>query len=305
MAQTRPTSRTSWLPLRHRAEAAASALPDLIAAAERAAASVLSGEHRQRQTGGGERFWQFRDYDPSDRPQDIDWRQSAKSDRVFVRQKEWQTTQSVLFWLQGDEGMDYRSSPALPDKRSEGVVLALTLSLLLNRQGELTALLDGGHKPGRGAPALQNLGEDLIRMRGNDLPPPVLRNIPMNAGLVLIGDFLAGVERIRDSIDAYAARAGAGLMIQVLDPSELDFPFSGRMVFEETGNRREHHILNAESIRADYRQRIADHIAALQTMCARHQWRMILHRSGGDLTATLFEAWRIIGGQALNREGRT
>ncbi len=298
MTRPKPANRPSWLPLRHRAEAASAGLPDLIAAAERAASSVLSGEHRQRKTGSGERFWQFRDYDPSDRPQDIDWRQSAKGDRIFVRQKEWQTTQSVLFWLQSDAGMDYHSSPSLPDKRTESIVLSLALSLMLNRKGELTGLLDSGHRPGRGTPSLQTFGEDLMRPSGNHLPNPATKKIPANTGLILIGDFLAEEMAIRQSVDRLASRAHSGLILQVLDPAEIDLPFTGRMIFEEPENKHEHHILNVESIRDDYTRRIRGHMDFLQALCARHRWHLLLHRSGDDMASTLFAAWRIISGEA-------
>ncbi len=295
----RPHKHPAWLPLRHRAEAAASSLPDLLAASEKAAAAVLSGDHRQRKPGMGERFWQFRDYDPSDRPQDIDWRQSAKGDRVFVRQKEWQTAQTALLWVQNDKGMTFRSAPALPDKRTDAIVLALALSLLLTRRGELVGLLDGSHRPGRNAPSLQMLGEDLMRMESGPLPRPAVQRIPANASIILIGDFLADIEETRRCMDMLAARAPNGLMIQVLDPAEISLPFSGRMIFEEMDGEQDHHVLNVESVRAEYTKRVKDHMEALRLMCRRHQWQWLLHRTDGDIAATLFDVWRIVGGEGL------
>ncbi len=288
------TRHPSWLPLRHRAEAASAGLPDLIAAAEKAAATVLSGDHRQRRPGMGERFWQFREYDPSDRPQDIDWRQSGKGDRVFVRQKEWQTAQTVLFWLQGTKGMRYRSTHALPEKRTEGIVLALALSLMLNRRGELTGLLDNGHRPGRNAPSLQMFAEDLMRDNGTALPHPAIQRIPAHASLILIGDFLSDTEEIRRTLDALAARAPNGVMVQVLDPAEIALPFSGRVIFEETDGMQDHHVLSVDDVRAEYIQRMENHMEALRLMCRRHRWQWVLHRTDSDITETLFALWRII-----------
>jgi uncharacterized protein (DUF58 family) len=267
----------------------------MMLAAERAATSVLSGEHRQHKSGTGERFWQFREYDPSDRPQDIDWRQSGKGDRVFVRQNEWQTTQTLLFWLQGDRGMNFRSAPALPFKRTDGIVLALALSLLAARRGELSGLLDGSHRPGRSAPSLQNFGEDLLRVPPDRLPHTAIRRIPPNAGAVLIGDFLNESEQTATMLDTLAARIPKGLMLQVLDPAEIELPFSGRVIFEEPGSGAEQHILNVESVRAAYRKRIDAHIETLQTLCRRHNWQWVLHRTDGSITDTLFKIWRILG----------
>ncbi len=75
---------------RQRAEALAANLPPLLVEAERVAATVAQGVHGRRRVGQGETFWQFRHYEPGDQPQLIDWRQSAKSDQVFVRELEWE-----------------------------------------------------------------------------------------------------------------------------------------------------------------------------------------------------------------------
>jgi uncharacterized protein (DUF58 family) len=75
--------------LQHRAEQAAAALPPLLVAATRVAATVAQGVHGRRRVGQGETFWQFRQYQPGDAAQRVDWRESAKSQRLYVRETEW------------------------------------------------------------------------------------------------------------------------------------------------------------------------------------------------------------------------
>ena len=87
--------RTFFSRLITRAERDAAHLPDMQLRAEKAAQSIFNADHNQHKTGTGEKFWQYREYIFGDRPQDIDWRQSAKGDRIYIRQKEWQTT---LHW---------------------------------------------------------------------------------------------------------------------------------------------------------------------------------------------------------------
>ena len=81
--------------LQHRAEQAAAALPPLLVAANRVASTVAQGVHGRRRVGQGETFWQFRQYQPGDAAQRIDWRESAKSQRLYVRETEWEAAQSV------------------------------------------------------------------------------------------------------------------------------------------------------------------------------------------------------------------
>ncbi len=81
-----------------RAEALAAQLPPLLVAADRVASTVSQGVHGRRRVGQGETFWQFRRYQPGDSTQDIDWRQSAKSQPVYIRETEWEAAQSVWLW---------------------------------------------------------------------------------------------------------------------------------------------------------------------------------------------------------------
>ena len=78
-------------PLPLRAEAAAARLPPLVVAAERVAATVMQGVHGRRRSGQGDAFWQFRPYLPGDDAARVDWRQSAKSDRLYLRETEWES----------------------------------------------------------------------------------------------------------------------------------------------------------------------------------------------------------------------
>lgn len=281
--------------LRRRAEKEAGGFPALMARAEKAAQSVLSGEHAQRRPGAGEKFWQFREYDPSDRPQDIDWRQSAKTDRVFVRQKERQTMQTALFWCAGGAGMDYSSAQELPSKRDDAMTAALALAILMRRAGEQVGLLNGAMIPGRSDAALQLIGQDMIDRHETALPPAA--QIPLNAAAVLCGDFLSPPEEIETAFAPLAARAGTGIVVQVLDPAELSLPFAGRVIFEESAGTEKHHIFHVESIRAAYRNRIDSHLAAVKGLCRKYGWHWVLHTTDKPVRNTLADIWGMINSE--------
>jgi uncharacterized protein (DUF58 family) len=279
--------------LRNRAEEEAAGLEPLLAAARQAAQTVISGEHARRKSGIGEKFWQFRDYHPGDRPQDIDWRQSAKGDRVFVRQKEQQTAQTALFWCADGPGMDYRSDAALPSKREAALVLSLALALLMARAGEKVGMLDGRGNPGRGDAALQALGQNLLERQGAILPAPG-GALPRQAQLVLAGDFLEPPESIEAAFDPLSARAESVLVIQILDPAERTLPFSGRVIFEDMAHGKHHHVMQVSAVRAAYRERMEAHVKAVTALCRRRQWRWLLHETDKPVSKTLAEAWMML-----------
>ena len=119
---------TTATALRHRAEAAVGHLPPLLLAAERIATTVAQGVHGRRRVGQGETFWQFRRYQPGDPTPTIDWRQSGKTDHVYVRQMEWEAAQSLWLWCDRSPSMDWRSDKSLPSKYERATLLALALA---------------------------------------------------------------------------------------------------------------------------------------------------------------------------------
>src|SRR3981189_1289102 len=96
--------------VQHRAEELAAALPPLLVAAERVASTAAQGVHGRRRVGQGETFWQFRQYQPGDAAARVDWRESAKSQRLYIRETEWEAAQSVWLWRDASPSMDYSSA---------------------------------------------------------------------------------------------------------------------------------------------------------------------------------------------------
>ncbi len=68
------------------AHALAARMPALFIEAQHVAHTVTHGTHGRRRAGPGETFWQFRHYDQNDARAGIDWRRSAISDHLFVRE---------------------------------------------------------------------------------------------------------------------------------------------------------------------------------------------------------------------------
>ena len=66
--------------------------------ADRIAATVAHGIHGRRRAGPGETFWQFRQYQPGEGAQLIDWRRSAGVRHLFVREREWEAAHTLCLW---------------------------------------------------------------------------------------------------------------------------------------------------------------------------------------------------------------
>lgn len=285
--------------LRLASENATAPLHALMMEAQRAVQTILPGDHRQKKPGAGERFWQFRDYTPSDRPQDIDWRQSAKGDAVFVREKEKQNAQTVLLWRSSGAGMDFSSSPSLPTKKHAANVLTLGLAMLLARGHELAGLIGGSFFPGRTEKTIQFFAEDLLHTAAPGFLD--LGRIPQkkDCSLILIGDFLDDLETLDSVLRALRQSSARGAVVQVLDPAEIDLPYDGRIVFETPASGIREKIDNVAGVRHAYRERVAAHLSALKNICAAMGWEYALHPTQTPPGQTLFTLWGGLSARAL------
>ncbi|NBC32620.1 MAG: DUF58 domain-containing protein [Alphaproteobacteria bacterium] len=275
-------SRTAPAPSLHqRAEALSGTLPPLLVAAERVAATVAQGVHGRRRVGTGESFWQFRRYQPGDAPARIDWRQSAKSQAVFVRDYEWEASQSVWLWRDATGSMDYRSRRDVPTKRERAELLLLALAALLSRAGERVSLLGGSGPPAGGRIDLARLALGLTRgglgMDGGALPPAA--PLPRHAELVLAGDFLSPLEDVDRAVRAFAARGVRGHLLQILDPAEQRLPFTGRVRFSGIEGEPDELVPRVEAIRDAYVARLARHCEGLAAIARTAGWSFATHRT--------------------------
>lgn len=294
----RPMMRFSdIIALRHQADRASASLPSLMMRAERVANGILHGDHALRKAGAGEKFWQFRDYEAGDRPQDIDWRQSAKGDRIFIRQKEWQIAQKTFFWCSGSAGMEYASSRSLPTKGDAARVITLALAILLSRAHEQVGVY-GEPRTGRSEANLQTLAQRLLAPSGDTdatLPDANIFALPQNASLIMAGDFLDPLPRLSESFDMLSASTANALVVQVLDPQEMDLDFTGRVMFQGPRSDERETVNNVGSVRAQYKARVQEHLQGVYALCAGRNWPYILHRTDHDLAETVMALWLMIG----------
>jgi uncharacterized protein (DUF58 family) len=270
--------------LRDRAEQAAAVLPPLLVAAERVAVTVAQGVHGRRRVGQGETFWQFRQYEPGDAAARIDWRESAKSQRLYVRETEWEAAQSVWLWRDASASMSYTSADYLPGaewptKRDRAELLLVALASLLVRGGERLTVLGSGMAPMSGRIALSRVAELMGRDQLDAASLPAFEPLPRAAQLVFIGDFLSPPDAVNSAVARFAAAGLKGHLLQIVDPAEEDLPFDGRVRFEGVEERDQVVISRVESVREDYSERFRRHREGLAAIAAALGWSFGFHRT--------------------------
>ena len=299
--------------LREQAEVLAEAMPPRVTEAEHVASTIAQGVHGRRRTGMGETFWQYRRYREGDTASSVDWRHSARSSHLFVRETEREAAESIWIWRDGSASMNYASDFAPCTKKDRATVLALALSSLLVQGGESVALLGHGFAPAPGRAALRRMAHAMIddgetdgaeagsdEARTGSLPPP--ERIPRYAQVVLIGDFLSPADEIAQRIKAYAADGVRGHMIQVLDPAEEDLPFSGRTEFEGVEEDLRLMVGRAQNLREAYHQRLEIHRNRIMETARRVNFTFATHRTDRGPQTALLALYSALSGALTARK---
>ena len=273
------------------AERLSARLPPLMIQANRVAATIAQGDHGRRRVGHGDAFWQFRRYRDEDPSMSIDWRQSAKSQHLYVREREWSAAASVWIWRDASPSMQYQSHVASNSKVERATVLALAFASLLVRGGERVGELGGASPATTGRQALERLAINLSRKMSTaqNLPPCV--TLPRFSQIVLISDWLTPIENVLGILRHYGALGVRGHLIQVLDPAEEDLPFNGRTEFEDIESSVKMLARRAETLRAAYRGRLSSLQKSLSQACTRQDWTFATHRTDRPAQNALLAAY--------------
>lgn len=256
---------------RAEAEGLAGFLPGVLLEARRLAAAA-PGVHGRRRAGPGEAFWQFRDHRPEDGARLVDWRRSARGERLYVREREKEAAQSALFWIDPAPGFNWKSEGPWPTKHRRALTLSLAVAILFARGGERVGAL--GQPPRAGARAIDRLALDLQQQRVVTPPPP-----PARSAVIFASDFYAPPDTWRERLRAASAVGATGALLMIADPAEEDFPYRGRTQFEEPGGGMKTLFGKAEMAQQEYAERLAAHRAAIRNAAQAAGFVPVLHRT--------------------------
>jgi uncharacterized protein (DUF58 family) len=266
------------------AKGIAGGLPDLLIEARRVSATVIAGWHGRRVPGRGETFWQFRPFTPGEAAAAVDWRRSARDEQhLFVREKEWEAAHMMWLWADLSASMDFRSRLATVSKRDRALVLMLALADLLAAAGERVGLL-AESDPILARNAAERIATHVAHAR---VGRPETGGLRRFTDVALFGDFLDPLPETEATLDAIVRSGARAHLVQVIDPIEETFPFTGRTEFldPETGAR--HVVGRAEQYRTDYQARLAALRERLALTCRRLDWTFLVHRTDRPATEPL------------------
>ncbi|GAA0239533.1 hypothetical protein LNAOJCKE_3237 [Methylorubrum aminovorans] len=259
--------------------ALAEVMPRLVLESRRVSGTLAHGLHGRRRAGPGESFWQFRPFVTGEAAARIDWRRSARDDRLYVREREWEAAHNIWIWIDRSASMGFASDLAQTSKVERALVLGLALADTFVEGGERVGLL-GLTRASASRGIVETLAQALVNDRAGlsqDLPPHASPGRVDE--VVLVSDFLTPLDRVREAVQANSVHGNRGHLVLVVDPVEESFPFTGQAVLHDPESGASLDIGEAGAWGEAYRSRIAAHRDGLSEIARQRGWTLTIHRT--------------------------
>lgn len=241
----------------------------------------VSGLHRSPHLGLSTDFAEHRPYQPGDDLRRLDWKLFGRTDRFYLKEFEAETNANVVVLLDGSRSMLYGSGPVT--KLDYARYLAAALLWFSQSQRDKVGLITFDrdireHIPPstRRLPHCLHALERMARQEPSPAPagtlePPLRKATELltRRGIViLISDLYESPAQVLSACGRLRQRGNDLIVLQVLDPAELLFPFNEAASFEdlETGERIP---VVPDRVQEDYRSRMSGHLQELRRLMAR------------------------------------
>ena len=277
----------------------AASLPRLVLEARRIAANLIHGLHGRRRAGAGESFWQYRRFVSGEPSQRVDWRRSARDDHLYVREQEWEAAHTVWLWADRSPSMAFASRQARDSKLERSLIVAFALAELLVAGGERVGI-PGLMHPTASRSVIDKMAQAMLHDETERLSLPPSFVPSALAEIVVLSDFWSPIADITAMLAGLSASGAHGTLVQIVDPAEETFPYSGRIEFVEPEGLGVVTAGRAENWADEYVARVALHREQIRDETNRLDWLFTTHttsRSAAELLLFLH------GGMMVTKDG--
>ena len=256
----------------------------------------MAGEHKSPYRGFAIEFAQHREYAPGDDVRHVDWKVEAKTERFYIKQYEQETNFVAHLLLDGSESMKYGSGEL--SKLEYGKMMAACLAYLILHQRDAVSLGIFDEEVQDYLPRSDNRGslfKIMDRLAGFDhkretriasVLHGVANQIRRKGIVIVISDFFDDEQEVIEGIQHLRFNGHEVILMQVLDPHEIDFPFSGMIEFEGLENIPRIQTRPSQ-IKKSYHREFEAFRDRLRAACERHQCHFVDVRTDNPLDEVL------------------
>ena len=255
----------------------------------------INGLHRAPYFGASIDFAEHRGYVPGDDIRRVDWKVYARTDRYFVKQYEADTNANFSVLLDVSRSMGFASRGI--SKLEYGSYVAACLAYLSQRQRDRVGIVTFDSDVVNYVPVsakhfnvvLHTLDRARPERPGRMLEPlaKIAEHFRRRSILALISDFYENPDDLLEALKPYRILGNDLIVFHVLDPAELEFPYTEASRFEDLETGEEIPIV-PDSLAEQYRRLMREHIEALRSKFAEARIDYVLLDTSKPLDDALF-----------------
>ncbi|MGA2448883.1 MAG: DUF58 domain-containing protein [Polyangiaceae bacterium] len=252
-----------------------SALAILKIRAREVAEGVFAGSHRSARRGAGVEFGGFREYVRGDDLRWLDRRSLLRHERLVIRQFETETDRALCLVVDASASMAFRGPTADFPKVAYASILAAALARVALSGGDPVSLsFIGAESFGAPVPRAASSEQfdrvvaslDAVRPGGDTYVDRAMLSRALDAVahttrrgavVVVFSDLLDAAEGAAERVAALALGGRVLVVVQVLDPAEMDLPYRGTVRLRALEGTAEVET-DADAARAGYRARLGE-----------------------------------------------
>ena len=255
----------------------------------------LHGLHRSPFFGQSVDFAEHRPYSPGDDPRRVDWKAYARSDRYYVKEFEAETNTNFTVLLDASRSMAFGEGGV--SKFDYASFLSASLAFMTRKQGDRVGILTFDSEVRDVVPCsarhleLVLLTIDRASPRHRGELGPALRDAISRKGkkglVALVSDLYVDPEELRRPLNQLREMGSDVMVFHVLDPAELDLPYTGKLTLEDM-ETEEILPMAPEELREEYQRLLTAHVAEVGRVLASVGADHILADTSQPLDQALF-----------------
>ncbi len=266
--------------------------------ARRIVEGYVSGVHRSPYHGFSVEFAEHREYTPGDDLRYLDWKVFGRTDKYYLKQYEEETNLICYLLLDTSESMRYKSDASALSKLEYAQCAGAALAyLVLNQQDsvglatfdkEIRALVRPGSNPSH-MKQLLHVMEDSVPERKTATGPifhELAERLKKRGIVVVLSDLFDDVDSMLAGLKHFRHRRHEVVLMHVLDPAELDFPFQQTTRFQGLEQLPEV-VAEPRALRKAYLEEFGRYVRRLKKGCRMHQIDYVEMRTDRPLDLAL------------------
>jgi uncharacterized protein (DUF58 family) len=274
------------------------ALEGLELRAQRIVEGYVAGLHRSPYRGFSNEFAEHREYAPGDDLRYVDWKVFGKSDRFYLKQFEEETNLICYLLLDTSESMQYQGPGSPISKLAYAQTAAAALAYLVLHQrdaaglvtfdDEVRQLIRPSSSPTQFKQLLRVMEQTTAarKTRTGPIFHDLAERLARRGIVVILSDLFDDVDAMLAGLKHFRHRRHDVILLHVLDPAELDFPFQHVTMFKGLEALGEV-VTEPRSLRAAYRNEIGSFIKRVRTGCRAQQIDYLTIRTDQPLDTVL------------------